>query len=199
MIFVQKVEKWNKSESKVSYEKWLSEKGHELLKGVLKDWYQVKDIEISYEKHGKPFLRERGTEREKIEFNLTHCDGMIGLVIGKEIAGIDAERIRPLSMAAMKKVCSAGEVQRILGSEQKEEMFFRYFTLKEAYGKAAGFGLSYPLKEVNFLVGEKDIRCSKSGYCFRQYKIGNEYILSVCYKKRQEMQREDKLWMKSGQ
>lgn len=182
MIYIWKVPAYDKRKSKAEYERWLSEKAHDLLWQVLRNVYQIKREKLVYKEYGKPCL----SDAKGIEFNITHCDGLIALVVGDRPAGIDAEKIRPWSMAAMRKVCDRKEAETILESERNEEMFFRYFTLKEAYGKAAGFGLSYPLKEVTFQIDFEKIECSRSGYCFSQYLIENEYVLSVCYERGQE-------------
>ncbi|MBE5959949.1 MAG: 4'-phosphopantetheinyl transferase superfamily protein [Lachnospiraceae bacterium] len=177
MIVIWKVSEYDGKTEKAEYERCLSKRAHAYLKQMLKKVYGIEKTDMWYGENGKPSLRGI----KGVEFNLTHCDGLIGLVMGEKPAGIDAEKVRPLCMAAVRKTCAETEVERILASGKKDEMFFRYFTLKEAYGKAVGVGLSYPLKEVTFELASGKITCNRDGYCFKQYVIDNEYIVSVCY------------------
>lgn len=143
----------------------------------------------------KPYLRDY----PEIQFNLSHCHGMVACIISSKEVGIDIEEIRAFPRAVMKKVCSKEEQQWIEQSTCMEESFFRLWTLKESYIKAVGKGLSFPMKQVDFsnsLNGEtngkihrnihgkihRKIQSNQSGYWFCQYILEKKYILSICVK-----------------
>jgi 4'-phosphopantetheinyl transferase len=94
---------------------------------------------------GKPFTR-----RElPLEFNLSHADDRVVFAFARWPVGIDVERIRPLPdlLAIAARFFAPGEydaMQRLTGAPL-QDMFFRCWTLKEAYVKAVGDGLNVPL------------------------------------------------------
>ena len=63
----------------------------------------------------------------------------MGGVVAKSPVGIDIERIRPVEQSLFKK--TATEKEWCLSSEEPLNLFFRYWTAKEAVLKAATFGL----------------------------------------------------------
>lgn len=99
--------------------------------------------------YGKPFLSENKTT---IRFNLSHSHewALLAVTKGKRI-GVDIERIRAeiIEENLAEQIFSAVE-NEILWSLPKEfqvKAFFDCWTRKEAFIKAVGHGLSYPLKE----------------------------------------------------
>lgn len=106
-----------------------------------------KEIEIRYNDFGKPFLRSRA-----LKFNLAHCRDMViyAFCIFADV-GVDLECIRPIEDASglAARFFSPNENEAFLSTpvERKTEIFLTYWTLKEAYIKAIGQGLSYPLDQ----------------------------------------------------
>ena len=106
-------------------------------------------VRFRYEIHGKPVLAD-GTGNSNIRFNLSHSDGIALLAFTRNYKiGVDIERIRDIS--EMDQIAasffSEGEyaVFRSLPKDKKKEAFFDCWTRKEAFVKATGDGLSYPL------------------------------------------------------
>jgi len=94
---------------------------------------------------GKPFTRGE----PPLEFNLAHSDNRVVFAFAHWPVGVDVERIRPLPdlLTIAARFFAPGEyeaMQRLTGAPL-EDTFFRCWTLKEAYLKAAGDGLSVPL------------------------------------------------------
>ena len=106
-------------------------------------------LRFQYSSYGKPSLAPEFTS-QGLNFNLSHSHelALLGLTSGREI-GVDVERHRadvtdePLA----ERFFSAREVAvlRALPPEQQTEAFFNCWTRKEAYIKARGEGLSFPL------------------------------------------------------
>jgi len=106
-------------------------------------------------KYGKPEIATPD-HRPPIRFNLSHTKGLIVCVVAlTEDIGVDVEcpdsRHRETAEIA-RRFFSPAEAQDIgaAGEEMREELFFHYWTLKEALIKAMGRGLSIPLDQFAF-------------------------------------------------
>ena len=105
-----------------------------------------KSLAIVPDGNGRPVLADFG----HLHFNLAHSGG-IALVAVSCVApvGIDVEEIRDVSdfAAIARRYFASGEVENILQLAPAERLsgFFVTWTRKEAYVKALGLGLSFPL------------------------------------------------------
>jgi len=91
-----------------------------------------------------------------LRFNLSHTRGLTACVVTKSVdVGIDIEWLdRALDPSTlMSYVFSPEEVRclQALPAPEQRSRFFEYWTLKEAYIKARGLGLSLPLREFTIL------------------------------------------------
>lgn len=113
-------------------------------------------IEFHYNEFGKPYL-----PAEDLKFNLAHCRDLIlyGFCLNADV-GVDLECIRPIVDAPgiASRFFSQGENKVLLDTpeEQRTELFLSYWTLKEAYIKAVGQGLSYPLDKFEVSLPETE-------------------------------------------
>jgi 4'-phosphopantetheinyl transferase len=85
-----------------------------------------------------------------LRFNVSHCDSWALIAVTLEDrVGIDIERLRPLDdLENVARSCfSELELETLLSvpANQRTEAFFNCWTRKEAFIKAWGDGLSYPL------------------------------------------------------
>ena len=105
--------------------------------------------------HGKPAIANRDPLAQEIAFNVSHTQGLIVLGVCRHAAlGVDVEnlRTRRALLDAANVVFSSEEAQAIarLPTALQHERFFQYWTLKEAYLKACGTGMSVPLNQFGF-------------------------------------------------
>ena len=73
-------------------------------------------------------------------WSVTHKSEYVGGVIAQTETGIDIEKIKPCSKALCNKI--AGPREWELSDSDREILFFRFWTSKEAVLKAAGTGIS---------------------------------------------------------
>lgn len=105
--------------------------------------------------YGKPAVA--GTARPPLEFNLSHTRGLIacGVTPGREL-GVDVEPLdrSPDHLQLARRYFAPVEVGALerLSPEEQPAMFFQLWTLKEAFVKARGQGLSIPLDEFAFVL-----------------------------------------------
>lgn len=111
---------------------------------------------------GKPQLVD-ALNAGDLRFSLSHSQdvALVAVATGREI-GVDVECLRNLPEAkSIAQDFFSVEEQKIFASQPEEEFlesFFRCWTMKEAYAKGKGTGLSLPFKEFT-------VPFSKSGGC----------------------------------
>ena len=102
-------------------------------------------LRFDYNPHGKPFLAD-----VPLQFNVSHAGELALLAFAWERAvGVDIEMIRPLRdvEALARANFAAEEVDALLAlpRAERQRAFFNAWTRKEAFVKAVGDGLTYPL------------------------------------------------------
>jgi len=120
---------------------------------VLPEKWEFKSNEF-----GKPFILN--SEYQEIKFNLTHADGIIALAVVVQIdIGIDIESIDrdADNIDRVARYFSEKEYQelKLLSGVAQANRFNDLWTLKEAYSKACGMGLTIPLNHSNFSFDEE--------------------------------------------
>ncbi|WDP92493.1 MAG: 4'-phosphopantetheinyl transferase superfamily protein [Desulfobacter sp.] len=145
--------------------------------------------------HGKPALDPDMAVPglKDIRFNLSHCKGGVvcGLCLGREI-GVDIESLgRRVDPAVADRFFSPSEAARVRAAEgegARKAAFLNLWTLKEAYIKARGGGLSIPLDSFSFDAKErveisfKDDRDRSAGWQFFRWhpEPGKLAAAAVC-------------------
>lgn len=104
---------------------------------------QCFDYEISYNSQGKPYF----LSHREIFFNISHSSNYVACIIGDRPVGIDIEGGRKGRQNLAKRFFDVSEAEWIEECDS-DERFFRIWTLKEAYGKAAGQGVLDILKKI---------------------------------------------------
>jgi 4'-phosphopantetheinyl transferase len=133
---------------------------HGFMRSLLGRYLEIApaQVQFTFGAHGKPSLVD---QKRDLRFNLSHTGELALLAVshGREV-GVDIEQIRSLddapSIAA--RFFSAAENRAWLAvpDGQKAVAFFNAWTRKEAFIKALGDGLSYPLDrfDVSLAPGE---------------------------------------------
>lgn len=94
-------------------------------------------LRFAYGGHGKPYL----PEHPECCFSLSHSHGYAALACDDEPVGVDIQQILPQKQHAQ-RFLHTDEQQSILAAEDKAEQFCRIWTMKEAYVKLTGEGMS---------------------------------------------------------
>ena len=121
--------------------------GRGTLRTILGQYLDIapKQVEFEYQPRGKPLLAAKFADKGLL-FNLSHSQdlALLGISYQHQI-GVDLEYIRTMSdlEGLAKRFFSAREYEylRLLSPAQQQQIFFRYWTCKEAYLKATGDGL----------------------------------------------------------
>lgn len=122
--------------------------GRGILRTIIGRYLDIQplQVEFNYQHRGKPVLADKFADTG-LAFNLSHSQGLgLCAVNCTRQIGVDLEYIRPMSdLEALAKrffLPREYEMLRSLSPNQQQEVFFRYWTCKEAYLKATGDGLS---------------------------------------------------------
>ena len=130
---------------------------HGMLRRVLSQYGQApaETWQFQLGPYGKPALPDTQAGSPPLQFNLTHARGVVACAIARgACVGIDVETIQPPTAA--REVAShcfaANELDLLAGTAADDYSitFAELWTLKEAYIKAVGGGLSLPLDAFHF-------------------------------------------------
>ncbi|MCG8618114.1 MAG: 4'-phosphopantetheinyl transferase superfamily protein [Desulfobacterales bacterium] len=99
-----------------------------------------------------------GTILPDLRFNLSHSKGMVvcALALGRDV-GVDVESMeRTVELSIARRFFSRAEAEFLEGCPEKDKTacFFDIWTLKEAFIKARGMGLSIPLDAFSFCLSD---------------------------------------------
>jgi len=166
---------------------------HALVRIVLSRYTDIAPSDWTFSKgeHGKPEVSNPNVAA--LRFNLTHTAGLVGCVVTLDNdCGIDAEHIstRHNPMGVAERMFSASEcleMQQLKDATQLEYFFTRW-TLREAYVKARGIGISFPTRKLNFRVNdeacvevmfETDLQENECNWRFHLLRPTPEHIAAI--------------------
>nr|WP_242038782.1 4'-phosphopantetheinyl transferase HetI [Anabaena lutea] len=160
--------------------------GRSSLRSILGRYLGVEpsQVEFEYQPRGKPLLSAKFADR-KLFFNLSHSQdlALCGVSCTRTI-GVDLEHIRPMSdlenLAKRFFLPREYEVVKSLPLDQQQQVFFRYWTCKEAYLKATGDGL-VQLEQIEiFLTSTEPAKLLVSGnWSLRELSPANNFTAAV--------------------
>lgn len=128
---------------------------HALVRNVLSKYAEISPGAwvFSQSDHGRPEVANPGLSA--LRFNLSHTRGLVACIVTSSCdCGIDVERahVRHNPIGVAKRMFSNLEfehMQKLSGREQLDYFFTRW-TLREAYTKARGIGITFPTHKLNF-------------------------------------------------
>lgn len=131
---------------------------HAALRCILGGYLDLspQSIAFRFSRHGKPSLREHGG----LYFNLAHSHELaLVAVTGLGEVGVDIEHVRPLEDmdSIARHSFSEHEYNQLqaLPAGERLQGFFQCWSRKEAFIKALGEGLSYPLQQFSVTFGSE--------------------------------------------
>ncbi len=149
------------------------------------------ELQFDSAKGGKPFISGPAMATGW-HFNLSHTGTMVAVAASRQPVGIDIEdlsrRVPDLDIA--KRYFSRREYQHIASCAPSERagLFLQYWTLKEAFLKAEGWGLSQRLDAVEFDLSEAiglsvlDAATQPTqAWHFWQDRLNHTHLMSVAF------------------
>ncbi len=167
---------------------------HAMLRLALSEYAPVKpqDWQFLTGQWGKPEIGGPALDTP-LWFNLSHTDGFAACVAGRvRQLGVDVENMnrKACHQELAKRFFAPAEYEylRNLPPNLQRETFFRIWTLKEAYIKADGKGLSIPLDSFRFrfsaenpaqVILESNAELNPGVWSFFEFQPGSNYRLSI--------------------
>lgn len=109
----------------------------------------INDSEFEINKYGKPFLRNR----PNCCFNVSHSGHYVVCAIRDKSVGVDVEEIKFINLDITKRIFTDSELIYLYQHSivERRRVFYRIWTMKEAYIKYIGKGFSMPLTSFSVL------------------------------------------------
>ena len=165
---------------------------HALLRRTLSRYADIApaDWRFVHGAHGRPEISPDLGAR--LRFNLTHTPGLCACIVTlDDDCGIDAEQLRerrnPLGVA--RRMFSEPEYDALSRYEGRDflEFFYERWTLREAYVKARGIGISFPTRRLRFSVNGEAISLASDtkedegdgNWMFRLIRQGDRHIVAL--------------------
>lgn len=168
---------------------------HGFLRSVLSRYAAMapQDWVFSVSAHGKPGIANPA-HGGSLQFNLSHTRGAVAVAVARGASlGVDIEQVRqdPEAVSLAQRFFSAREAADVCRGtlSERSSTFYRYWTLKEAYLKARGEGLSVPLDQFGFVfqapdrigfAAETALDANPSDWRFCHTALAQDHVLSVC-------------------
>ena len=131
--------------------------------------------EIVFNEFGKPSFKN-----SNLFFNTAHSGKYALLVISDVMCGCDIEQIRGYKEKVAERFFTPQEKKYLEITPEKEDLFYRLWTLKESYLKCIGKGLSVPINSVELIAkGNNIIIKNQNNFQFYEFKHDN-YRVAFC-------------------
>ncbi len=153
-----------------------------LLKKVLLE-HGILEYAFSYGENGKPYLKEY----PEIKFNLSHSGERVMCVISGQECGCDVEKSQNTDFKVAEHFFAEQEKEMLKNTEsveEKKDLFYRLWTLKESFLKSTGLGMRLSMKDFYFNIKDTKICVCQNvdgeQYYFREYDLQDGYKYAVC-------------------
>ncbi|MGT2924936.1 4'-phosphopantetheinyl transferase family protein [Streptococcus caviae] len=136
----------------------------------------IENVEILTNPFGKPY-----TPNCRLEYSVSHSHQLSILGFGFHPIGVDIEKMEEIEFDAIFKQFGTDlEYANFKKSVYQKEYFYKIWTLKEAYFKCLGTGIT-DLQAIEIIIKDDQIIVDKLGYHFESFLINKDYMVAICY------------------
>lgn len=148
-----------------------------------------KEYTIKKDENGKPKFQDV----EGFHFNISHSGDWVICAFSNYEIGIDIEKIDEVNLSIAKKYFNIDEYNVLLNinnSADKKSFFYTLWTLKESYLKNLGIGIMGISPKLKFIMEnsiEGYVDENKIDKSFFSQRFQKDYIISICYDEKEEL------------
>lgn len=146
--------------------------------------------EFAQTSHGRPEISAEGGV-PRLRFNISHTRQVVACIVTRDLdCGVDVESTERRSdlHGLVRTVLAPAELATIAAAPEPERaaLFCRYWTLKEAYAKALGRGMSLAFDRLVFELGEGSARLHTNSdeWHFEQWSPTSTHTLATAIRAR---------------
>jgi phosphopantetheinyl transferase len=136
------------------------------------------EVVVEIEPGGRPVL---AGPLKPLSVSIAHSGRYVVVAVANRPVGVDVEQLRQLASfpRVVARVCSTQEMHRItrVTGGRGERAFFAVWARKEAYGKALGRGVDFPMRSVT--IGRGRISGGARQWRVRDLDIDPGYVAAV--------------------
>ena len=126
--------------------------------------------------YGKPYV----AEHPDIHFSISHSGAVIVYASGTESLGVDVEEMACGDLSEFRGFFRTHEWNHINTSEHPIFEFYRVWTVREAFSKLIGQGLSiFDRNQIDFDYRENAAEFASQRFVFRSFQY-DHYVISLC-------------------
>lgn len=146
-----------------------------LIRSVAAKAFPDQKISIVRTEHGKPYI----SGVEGFDFNISHSGDLIVYASGRRPLGVDVEMEKSIKPEKFRRFFSETEMEMLSCDPEPEKLFFRMWTIKEAFSKMIGIGISILEEEFQVDYTRKQVEYQGKRYAFETtgYK---SHAISLC-------------------
>jgi 4'-phosphopantetheinyl transferase len=168
------------------------------LRNILSLYVPIKpdDWIFKTNQYGRPYINNVQHCAQTIYFNISHTKSLIIIgVTHSSPIGVDVENFnanRDITNISYYFTQNEQDFIRSLPAQQRQRIFYDYWTLKESYIKARGMGLSIPLDSFSFALENHGLEFNAhphlddkpDNWRFWQLQIAPNYVAAICARRR---------------
>ncbi|MGN0244056.1 MAG: 4'-phosphopantetheinyl transferase family protein [Lachnospiraceae bacterium] len=146
-----------------------------------------KDMEYGYGEYQKPYW----IAYPEVSFSLSHSGDYAVAAFSNRTVGIDIQKKSEYNEALERIAgrCFSKEEYRMITAcpdrQEQSNLFYRYWTFRESFGKALGTGLQIPVDMISFAGKECSpgfLSADGAHYQFDEWTMDDGYQLALCQK-----------------
>ncbi len=148
-----------------------ADKKASLCAGLLIDRF-IGKTEIKLGRYGKPYASNGR------RFNISHSGNYVIIAVSDNEVGCDVEMCREADYERLGKVVfHENELSTLKNSEDKQECFYRFWTMKEAFIKCLGEGFHFKTASLDLSGVRDSLEYNGETFFFKEYMLKGAKIM----------------------